>query len=161
MGGPAISALALHAWQQRKGEHGADAALIIDGRPARQFQRGHLPGSHSIPVARLLSTELPDGDLILITEQSPQAMALIDQLHSSGYGRRVRYLEGGLAGWRLQGLPLQTAERPGLSLDLLSGLRPLLGALLLLVLAGSRWLAPLIPALGQLLGPWSHTRAKA
>jgi rhodanese-related sulfurtransferase len=66
------------------------AALIIDVRSPRQFRRGHLPGSHSIPAARLVSGALPDGDLILITEQPQQALGLIEQLHRDGYSRLIQ-----------------------------------------------------------------------
>ena len=133
--------------------------LIIDVRSARQFRQGHLPGSHSISAARLISSELPDGDLILISERPQQALELIEQLHRNGYARRIQYLDGGVASWTRQGLPLEADQTVGRSLRR-TELRPLSGAPLLIA-AASRLLVPLVPALRLLLRPWGPSRAKA
>jgi rhodanese-related sulfurtransferase len=82
-------------------------ALLIDLRSASCFRRGHLAGSHRISAPRLLSSEFPDGEWILISERPDQAIAVIEALHSEGYHRRIRYLADGLRGWRARGLPLE------------------------------------------------------
>ncbi len=157
----AVSVAALPYRQARRpGPGGVEgSALIIDVRSARQFRQGHIPGSHSIPAARLISGELPDGDLILISQRPQQALDLIDQLHRNGYGRLIQYLEGGVPGWQRQGLPLEGSELVGRSHHL-AELRRLIGAPLLLIAAGSRLLAPLVLGLGLLLRPRAQTRAK-
>ena len=156
-----LSVAALPCQQTRRPGPSAvvGSALIIDVRSARQFRQGHIPGSHSIPAARLISDELPDGDLILISERPQQALDLIEQLHRNGYGRRIQYLAGGVPGWQRQGLPLAGGELVGRS-DRLVELRRLLGAPLLLLAAVSRLLAPLVLGLGLLLRPRPQTRAK-
>jgi rhodanese-related sulfurtransferase len=138
------------------------AALIIDVRSPRQFRRGHLPGSHSIPAARLVSGALPDGDLILITEQPQQALGLIEQLHRDGYLRRIQYLDGGVASWQRQGLPLQSDELLAHRGDSSAAPGHRLGGLLLLLLAAARGLlSPLLLALRQWLRPRGQRRAKS
>jgi hypothetical protein len=102
--------------------------LLIDLRASRQFRRGHLAGSHSIPAARLLSGERPDGDLILISESPEEAESVIEALHADGYSRRIRYLAEGLRGWRARGLPIEAAAD--------NAVRPT-GALVLPALAGT------------------------
>ena len=154
-----VAALACHQ-TRRPGLGGVDGtALIIDVRSARQFRQGHIAGSHSIPAARLISSELPDDDLILISERPQQALELIEQLHRDGYARRIQYLDGGVASWTRQGLPLEADGTVGRSLRR-TELRPLSGAPLLIA-AVSRLLAPLVLAPRLLLRPWGQSRAKA
>lgn len=85
--------------------------LLVDVRSARSYHRARLPGSQHIPAARLLSSELPDADLILIGDEHHSAAALIERLHSQGYPRRIRALRGGLEAWAARGLPLESSFR--------------------------------------------------
>lgn len=81
--------------------------LLIDLRSRYRFRRGHIPGSHSIPSGLLLSGELPEGELILISETPHEATAVLEALHEAGYHQRLHYLADGLASWRGRGLPIQ------------------------------------------------------
>lgn len=83
--------------------------LLLDLRSLRRFRHGHIAGSHSLPAARLISGEPPEGELILISETPQEALLLVEALHNDGYQQRIRYLGEGLAGWRARGLPLQAA----------------------------------------------------
>lgn len=142
--------------------NGAEArsALLIDLRSRQHFRRGHLAGSHSIPSGLLLSGELPDGELILISEAQHEVIAVIEALHAAGYHQRLAYLSGGLAAWRARGLPLEAAAdsaQPGPVGLLLPGLvgtgllfaaaaltsLPLLGLGILLL--WSAWIEPARP----------------
>jgi hypothetical protein len=89
-----------------------------------------------------VSGALPDGDLILITEQPQQALGLIEQLHRDGYSRRIQYLDGGVASWQRQGLPLQSDELLAHRGDISAAPGHRLGGLLLLLLALRQWLRP-------------------
>ncbi|MFM7311990.1 MAG: rhodanese-like domain-containing protein [Cyanobium sp.] len=129
---------------------GSDPAewLLIDIRSPRHFRRGHLAGSHSLPAARLLSGEPPEGKLILIGESSQQALAVIEALHAGGYNRSIRALGEGLRGWRARGLPLEApvaASRPSSA-----GVLPALVGTGLLLAAAALSSLPLL-ALGTLL----------
>ncbi|MFN6133462.1 MAG: rhodanese-like domain-containing protein [Synechococcaceae cyanobacterium] len=85
------------------------APLVIDVRPLRQYSRGHIPGSQHLSRALLLSSELPDQDLVLITEDDQRAEELGAALHQRGYHRQIRSLHGGLSAWTQAGHPLQQA----------------------------------------------------
>jgi rhodanese-related sulfurtransferase len=85
------------------------APLVIDVRPLRQYSRGHIPGSQHSSRALLLSSELPDQDLVLITEDDQRAEELGAALHQRGYHRQIRSLHGGLSAWTQAGHPLQQA----------------------------------------------------
>lgn len=94
-----VQAVAVHA--------GSRPALLIDLRSPRRFHRGHIAGSHCIPSGVLLSTEPPEGELILISDAPQEAVAVIDALHEAGYPQRLRYLAEGFNGWRDRGLPIE------------------------------------------------------
>lgn len=89
------------------------APLVIDVRPVRHFNRGHIPGSHHLSRALLLSSELPDQDLVVIAEDDQRAGELGNALHQRGFHRQIRSLHGGLPAWVRAGLPLEQA--PGAS----------------------------------------------
>lgn len=139
----------------------ARAALLIDLRSRKRYRQGHIAGSHSIPGGLLLSGELPDGELILISETPGEAVALLEALHAAGYHQRLAYLGEGLAGWRERGLPIEAVadqRSGGVANQVLPGLAgtgllfaaatlsslPLLGLGILLVWGA--WIEPALPA---------------
>jgi rhodanese-related sulfurtransferase len=95
--------------QRQSGSGGTPTWLVVDIRSRRSFHRSHVPGSHHIPLARLVSGETPDADLVLIGENDQQTSTAIDRLHAQGYPRLIRHLAGGLEAWQAQGLPLEGA----------------------------------------------------
>lgn len=87
--------------------------LVVDIRTRRSFHRSHIPGSHNIPLARLVSGEPPEADLVLVGETEQQTSSAIESLHAQGYPRLIRHLAGGLEAWRSEGLPLEgTLNQP-------------------------------------------------
>jgi rhodanese-related sulfurtransferase len=76
--------------------------LVVDIRPRWRYRLSHVVGSHSIPAGLLLEGEAPEGDLLLIGNDSQQAEAVIDQLHEQGYLRKVSYLKGGYSSWQAE-----------------------------------------------------------
>ena len=83
------------------------APLVLDLRRGSQFRRARIPGSHHMSVARLLSGEPPDRDLILVAASNQQATTVAEALHASGFHRRIQQLEGGLEGWRQAGYAVE------------------------------------------------------
>lgn len=137
------------------------SVLLIDLRSRQQYRHGHLAGSHSIPSGLLLSGELPDGELILISETPGEAVAVLEALHAAGYHQRLAYLAEGLAGWRARGLALEAEAEPrrsgpvGVLLPGLAGTGLLLAAATLtslpllglgLLLLWGAWIEPALPA---------------
>jgi rhodanese-related sulfurtransferase/DNA-binding transcriptional ArsR family regulator len=89
----------------------AGDAIVVDLRPADEFEAGHIAGAISIPLPELEArlAELPaDVEIVAYCRgpycaMSPQAVALLERA-----GRRARRLEDGYPEWRLAGLPVET-----------------------------------------------------
>lgn len=91
----------------------AGDAVVVDLRPAEEFEAGHITGAVSIPLPELEArlAELP-AELEIVAycrgpycAMSPQGVALLERL-----GRRARRLEDGYPEWRLAGLPVATGR---------------------------------------------------
>ena len=88
-------------------------AIVVDLRPADEFEAGHIAGALSIPLPELEArlAELPaDVEVVAYCRgpycaMSPQAVALLRRA-----GRRARRLEDGYPEWRLAGLPVETGS---------------------------------------------------
>jgi rhodanese-related sulfurtransferase len=88
-------------------------AIVIDLRPAEEYEAGHIAGALSIPLPELEArlAGLP-ADIEIVAycrgpycAMSPQGVALLERL-----GRRARRLEDGFPEWRLAGLPVATGR---------------------------------------------------
>jgi rhodanese-related sulfurtransferase/DNA-binding transcriptional ArsR family regulator len=90
-------------------------AVVVDLRPAEEFEAGHIAGAISIPLAELEAhlADLPAGVEVVAycrgpyCALAPQGVALLRR-----FGRRARRLEDGFPEWRLAGLPVATGARP-------------------------------------------------
>ena len=88
----------------------SDRVILLDVRPAEEYQAGHLPQALSIPVAELEArlAEVPLDKEIVAYCRGPycvfadEAVAL---LRARGY--RARRLEEGVADWRGLALPVE------------------------------------------------------
>jgi rhodanese-related sulfurtransferase/DNA-binding transcriptional ArsR family regulator len=90
-------------------------AVVVDLRPAEEYEAGHIAGAISIPLADLEAhlADLPaDVEVVAYCRGpycalAPQGVALLRRA-----GRRARRLEDGFPEWRLAGLPVVTGSRP-------------------------------------------------
>jgi len=88
------------------------SALVLDVRPAAEFEAGHITGARSIPGGELKQRlrELPKSKTVVAYCRGPycvyadEAVAL---LRSRGY--KAFRLEQGFPDWKLQGLPVASA----------------------------------------------------
>ena len=83
-------------------------ALVLDVRTTTEFETGHLPGAHNIPIAEFdkRAGEVPNGKPVIICcasgANSSRAAAILRKA-----GRQdVFNLSGGLRAWAQGGLPL-------------------------------------------------------
>ncbi len=88
----------------------AGRALLLDVRPALEYQAGHLPGAVSIPLTELRErlAELPQDRLIVAYCRGPYCIyadQALELLAARGY--QVARLEEGVAEWRAGGYPLE------------------------------------------------------
>lgn len=88
-------------------------AIVVDLRPADEYEAGHIAGALSIPLPELearLAELPPDVEVVAYCRgpycaMSPQAVALLERA-----GRRARRLEDGYPEWRLAGLPVEAGS---------------------------------------------------
>jgi rhodanese-related sulfurtransferase len=88
------------------------SVILLDVRPAVEYQQGHIPDARSIPVEELEHrlAELPRDREIVAYCRGPYCVFSDEaaQLLQS-HGFRVRRSEAGLPEWRAAGLPVTTA----------------------------------------------------
>ena len=88
-----------------------DDVIVLDVRPAEEYDAGHIPGARSIPIEDLERRlqELPRASEIIAYCRGPycvfsdEAVALLNN-----HGYQARRLEYGLPDWRSEGLPVET-----------------------------------------------------
>jgi len=88
----------------------SDQVILLDVRPAVEYQAGHLPQALSIPVAELEArlSEVPLDREIIAYCRGPYCVfadEAVEILRTRGY--HARRLEQGVADWRALGLPVE------------------------------------------------------
>lgn len=85
-------------------------ALVVDLRPAAEFEKGHIPGSKNVqmaqfdPEAKVLANAktLP---VVTVCKAGTTAVDAAKRLRKAGF-ERVYVLEGGIGAWQGADLPL-------------------------------------------------------
>ena len=95
---------------QRQQLSNGSEPFIIDVREPREFERGHIPGAHLLPLSTLLSEppvalkQLPSNSpIICVCRSGRRAKRAALFLSSQGY-EKVCVLRGGLLSWKNSGL---------------------------------------------------------
>ena len=88
----------------------SDRVILLDVRPAEEYQAGHLPRALSIPVAELEArlAEVPLDKEIVAYCRGPYCVfadEAVELLRARGY--QAHRLEEGLPEWRALGLPIE------------------------------------------------------
>jgi hydroxyacylglutathione hydrolase len=103
-------------------------ALVVDVRPDRDYDAGHIPGALCNPSVRAgFGTKLAwvasrDRDLVFVGEDDADGLHAGHLAVSVGLRRVAGYLGGGISSWRGAGLPVETLER--IDIDALHERRP-------------------------------------
>lgn len=90
---------------------GSQPPVVVDVRSGVEYRSGHIPGALHVPfwAVMLQRRKLPqdrEACLVVTCEHGPRAQLAMSQLGWAGY-RRVEMLEGHMAGWRRNRLPLE------------------------------------------------------
>ena len=104
-------------------------AAIVDIRPAREYDRGHIPGSFNVGLEGPFSAWVGwvierSRPLVLSGGEHAQQATALRQLLRIGYDQVAGGLEGGVEAWQEAGLPVssfETAEVEDLASWILSG----------------------------------------
>ena len=86
--------------------------LVIDVRSSEDFAENHIEGAINIPfdsTERNLEGKLPGDkstDILLYSQDASQSIYALIYCQMSGY-ENVRYIEGGLAGWKAANRKIQ------------------------------------------------------
>ena len=91
-------------------------AVLIDARPERSFNTGHVPGSYAIPHGNAMATwvgwVVPWGQpLVLLSADAGQHDDMMRQLIRIGFDRVHGFLAGGIDAWTSAGLPIEESQR--------------------------------------------------
>lgn len=87
--------------------------LLIDARPAVEFQSGHLPGAVSFPVETLSwrMNEIPEGKTLVTYCRGPYCVDADEaSILLSAHGYPVKRLEEGVAEWEQAGYRVEKVE---------------------------------------------------
>ncbi|MBI4791068.1 MAG: MBL fold metallo-hydrolase [Chloroflexi bacterium] len=92
-------------------ERMAQGILVVDTRAPREFASGHIPNAYGIPLGAPLVTwagwVIPfRAPLILVGENANAREKAVRQLIRIGYDDLRGYLDGGMAAWENEGLPV-------------------------------------------------------
>ncbi len=88
-------------------------ALLLDLRPAEQYQAGHLAGARQMSGAQILKAgdtlrKHKEKAVVVYDDTGSLGSAAVRQLLAQGFTRAFA-LRGGLAAWRADNLPLSRA----------------------------------------------------
>jgi len=87
----------------------AGDVVVLDVRPAEEYQAGHIPGARCIPITQLVDRigELPEDTDIVVYCRGEFCVLAYDAVRLlTSQGRRAIRLTDGMLEWRLAGLPI-------------------------------------------------------
>jgi len=91
--------------------------IVIDVRPAAEYETGHIPGAIGIPLKDLKRrlAELPRSKEIVVYCRGPYCVFAVDAVRLlRSKGRKAFRLDASVQDWRARGLPLATGSKPHL-----------------------------------------------
>lgn len=94
----------------------ASDVLLVDVREADEFAREHIAGAASMPLSTFDVARLPhDRRIIVSCASGRRSRQAAEQLDTAGFSN-IANLQGGLAAWKLAGLPTSVDRRQPVSL---------------------------------------------
>ena len=93
----------------------ADGGYLLDVREQNEWDAGHAPGAHLLPMSQLGArlAEIPRDPaqpVLLICQTQNRSGKVAAALRERGY-THVRYVHGGMGGWAGKGWPMVAPPR--------------------------------------------------
>jgi rhodanese-related sulfurtransferase len=89
--------------------------LLVDIRPAKEFESKRLPGSRSIPITELDKrlSEIPKAGRVVIYAATPQEEIpdAVFQLFEDNRYRNIAFMLEGFSGWEKKNFPVEAGRR--------------------------------------------------
>jgi len=88
--------------------------IVLDVRPAEEFEAGHLSGAMNIPISQLSSKlgKLDKAKEVVAYCRGPHCVLAYDAVEMlRAKGIRARRFDGGFPEWKLAGLPVECSEK--------------------------------------------------
>jgi rhodanese-related sulfurtransferase len=92
-------------------ERQEQGALLIDVRERDEWQAGHAPGAHHVPLGELpaeLERIPPEREVLFICQVGMRSARAVAQARGRGLERATN-VRGGMAAWEKSGLPVTRA----------------------------------------------------
>jgi rhodanese-related sulfurtransferase len=94
-----------------------DNALVVDLRPAADFEKGHIPGSKNVQMSQFdpESKQLAPAKalpVVLVCKTGQTAGTAAKRLKKAGF-EHVHVLDGGIGGWQQADMPLAKGRAKG------------------------------------------------
>jgi len=83
----------------------ADTAYLLDVREPDEWEAGHAPGAHHLPMMEVpvRMAEIPfDGDVVVVCRSGSRSGQVVSYLRGNGWDN-VRNLDGGMQSWSAAG----------------------------------------------------------
>jgi rhodanese-related sulfurtransferase len=109
---PAATGLAANISIEQAAQLRDEGAFILDVREPDEWVNFHIPGSTLIPLGELPDrlSEIPTGEkIVVVCNSGNRSKPGRDILLDAGFGE-VTSMNGGVSGWKTQGLPIVTGE---------------------------------------------------
>jgi rhodanese-related sulfurtransferase len=90
----------------------AKNVILLDVRPADEFEKGHIPGAINMPVSELAKKlkKLPKNKQYIAYCRGPFCVFADEAIHLlTRNGFRAKRLEQGFSDWKVKGLPVEQA----------------------------------------------------
>ncbi len=94
---------------------GVPGFVVVDCRSAEKFAAGHVPGAVNLPHRRITAEAVerlvPGDDLLITYCNGPHCNASTKGARRlAALGRRVKEMPGGMQGWQIENLPVETGD---------------------------------------------------
>ena len=108
-----VSAQQLNQWLTN------NEAVVVDVREPAEFQTSHIQHASLLPLGKISADDLPSTDkkVVIYCQKGGRGNSACTKILAQDSDQIVYNLEGGIAAWQAEGLPVKKGEKNTLPLD--------------------------------------------